>query len=181
LAIVVKIACCFILFAGNVLAEQTEKTYSESQIKVALVYKLLHFIEWPPSQDLKICIYGANDEDASSFKSMPETTEFGGELNIIFIYKNDDSEIKQSCQIFFFSDNTSEDIQKILTNMVNTPSLTIGESDQFIRQGGMINLIRKDSTLRFEISVSALKQAGLDISSQILRIADQIYTNEHGE
>lgn len=174
-------AGCLLLAAGNAAAAQAKQTYTESQIKVALVYKLLHFIEWPPSQDLTLCVYGANNEDASSFRSMPKTTEFGGALRVSFMHKNDGLRKKQACQMFFFSHNTKEDIQKILAEMINTPSLTIGESHQFIKQGGMINLVRKDLTLSFEINLKALKQAGLGISSQVLRIADQIYTNGSDE
>lgn len=174
-------AGCLLLAAGNVVAAQAKQTYTESQIKVALVYKLLHFIEWPPSQDLTLCVYGANDEEASSFRSMPRTTEFGGVLNVNFLHKSDDFRIKDVCQLSFFSHNTNVDIKKILAEMEDTPILTIGESHQFIEQGGMINLIRKDLTLSFEINLGALKQAGLGISSQVLRIADQIHTNGSDE
>jgi uncharacterized protein DUF4154 len=176
-----KVVFFFSLFIGYAIAEQQTKTYSESQIKVALVYKLLHFIEWPPSQDLTLCVFGANDEDTSSFRSMPQTTEFGNSLNVTFLQKNGDSLTGHKCQLVFFSGNTNADIRKILTDLTDTHSLTIGEAHQFIKQGGMINFVRKDATLTFEINIKALKQAGLNISSQVLRIADRIYTEEEDD
>ena len=47
----------------------------------------------------------------------------------------------------------------------------MGQSDQFIRLGGMINLALKNSTIELEIDPEASSAAGLKISSRLLVIA----------
>jgi hypothetical protein len=170
-----------VMFSKDIVAEQKTTSYSESQIKVAIIYKLLHFIEWPPHTKLTLCVYEPNAVDVSSFGFMPMQTESGNLLDVEFFHKNGSPVIKDYCTMIFISNEAHTSIKKILFDDKNSASLTIGETDQFIRQGGMINLVKKDSTLKFEINLSALKHAGIGISSQLLRIADQVYTEQNSE
>jgi hypothetical protein len=49
--------------------------------------------------------------------------------------------------------------------------LTVGESPDFLRQGGIINFVLEDGKVRFEINQDAATQADLRISSRLLRLA----------
>jgi hypothetical protein len=51
------------------------------------------------------------------------------------------------------------------------PTLTVGESDDFITMGGMVNFVRDGANVRFEIDAMAADRAGLRISSRLLRLA----------
>lgn len=166
------------LAATNASAEQQTKTYSESQIKVALVYKLMHFVTLPESNPLTLCVYKPSDEDTPTFQLMPPKTQMGSELKVKLIKKSAELLAPNNCQIVFFSAAAKEGVSHRLSKMAQDGFLTIGETEQFIKQGGMINLVRKGSTVKFEVNLSALKQAGLNISSQVLRIADQVYTED---
>jgi preprotein translocase subunit Sec61beta len=49
--------------------------------------------------------------------------------------------------------------------------LTVGESEAFARQGGMIRFFEEDNRLRFEINPTAAEKVGLRISSKLLKLA----------
>jgi uncharacterized protein DUF4154 len=166
-----------IMFTTHAAADQRTKTYSESTIKAALVYNLLHFIDWQ-QKDLVICVYQPKEEDVSSFNSLPSQTKLGKTLEVKFLYTNGNALIHNNCHVIFITSEADDDSRKILTKAKNTHRLTIGESNQFIKQGGMINFVHKDLTIKFEINVSALNQANLKISSQVLRIANRVYTDD---
>jgi hypothetical protein len=51
------------------------------------------------------------------------------------------------------------------------PVLTVGESPDFIAQGGIINFVRGAGMMRFEIDQEAARRARLQISSRLLRLA----------
>jgi len=51
------------------------------------------------------------------------------------------------------------------------PVLTVGESPDFIAQGGIINFVRDAGMMRFEIDQEAARRARLQISSRLLRLA----------
>ena len=168
------------LFSANAPAGQPSKAYSESSIKAALVYNILHFIEWQTNA-LTICVYDPDEEDVSSFKSLPSQTKSGNTLDVKFLHANGKSLIRNNCHVIFITSEAEDDTYEILAESKNTPRLTIGESARFIQQGGMINFVRKDLTIKFEVNIHALKQADLEISSQVLRIADRVYTEEDDE
>jgi len=164
-------------YTTAVIAEEQTKSYSESDIKAALVYNILHFIDWQ-QKDLVICVYQPKEEDVSSFNALPAQTKSGKTLEVKFLHHNGNELIQNNCHVIFITREADNDTHKILTETKNTHHLTIGESNQFIKQGGMINFVRKNLTIKFEINVSALNQANLKISSQVLRIADRVYTDD---
>lgn len=161
--------------ATDAFAEQQTKTYSEAQIKVALAYKLMHFVKLPESNPLSLCVYKPREEDISAFKLLPPQTQMGSALTVKFVHKSVQLLNPSNCQVVFYGAGANVGESRHLFKAAKDGLLTIGETAQFIKQGGMINLVRKGATVKFEVNLSALKQAGLNISSQVLRIADQIY------
>jgi hypothetical protein len=57
--------------------------------------------------------------------------------------------------------------------------LTIGEIDQFLEQGGVINFVKKEGRIRLEISLDAARLANLQISSKLLNVADAVRGKLH--
>jgi hypothetical protein len=56
-------------------------------------------------------------------------------------------------------------------NDANILTVSEGETDDFIKAGGMINLVIVDNKIRFQINDNAAKKAGLTISSKLLSLA----------
>jgi hypothetical protein len=52
-----------------------------------------------------------------------------------------------------------------------SPTLTVGESARFTAQGGIINFVLQEGTVRFQINPGEAERAGLRISSHLLRLA----------
>jgi hypothetical protein len=52
--------------------------------------------------------------------------------------------------------------------------LTVGESDEFARRGGMINFVLEQDKVRFEINVSRVEQGGLKLSAQLQKLASAV-------
>jgi len=50
----------------------------------------------------------------------------------------------------------------------------VGESGEFLAEGGMFNLFFEDKQLRFEVSPATAENAKLTISSKLLRLAKKI-------
>lgn len=170
-----------ILLFSSVTAQAQEKDFSESKIKTALIYNLLHFINWP-SEELLICIYDPGEDYVSSFNALPSSTKSGNTLSLKFLNVSSAPSIQDDCQIIFISgDIDNESLRDILSNAKNNRSVTIGETKQFIKHGGLINFVRRDVNIKFEINASAFERANLKISSQVLRIADRVYTDSSYE
>jgi hypothetical protein len=98
----------------------------------------------------------AFDGHPITFKAIPET------------------EGAPDCHILFIPDSASRRLPALLETLKRANILTVGESDDFLELGGIINLVRKDRKIRLQVSLDAAKPAGLKISSKLLSVADVV-------
>ncbi len=167
----------FILLALFFATAFARAAVSETELKAAFLYNFAKFVDWPAqafsaeTTPIQIGIYG--DED------------FGGKLRSLLSDKKAHGrsfEVKRlstpqeakTCQIIFISNSESKRLAQILEAVKKSPVLTIGESEQFMDAGGMINFIFEDAQLRFEVNPDAAERAKLVISSKLLRLAKRI-------
>ncbi|MBI2383487.1 MAG: YfiR family protein [Gammaproteobacteria bacterium] len=61
-----------------------------------------------------------------------------------------------------------------LAAIAGRPVLTVGESAEFSRHGGMVTLVQEYDRLRFELNVYSAERAGLTISAQVQRLAKSV-------
>ena len=80
------------------------------------------------------------------------------------------------CQVLFVNSPDSAFMQAIHEKLKDKCVLTIGESEQFPWNGGIIRFYDDDNKVRFEINQKAAEQAQLKISSKLLRLA-KIFTS----
>ena len=78
------------------------------------------------------------------------------------------------CQVIFVGASDKKRVKEILDSLKKLPVLTVGESDAFAEQGGMITLVKKDGKVRFDVDLAAMREAGLQISSKVLGLADKV-------
>ena len=76
----------------------------------------------------------------------------------------------RGCQIAFISASVRE-TRTVLNALNGASTLTVGESPNFARDGGMINFVLENQRVRFEINLGAAKRARLRISSKLLSLA----------
>ena len=58
--------------------------------------------------------------------------------------------------------------------------LTVGESEHFVEQGGMIGFFLEDNKVRFEINLTAAEHAKLKISARLLSLAKTVFGSPKG-
>jgi len=149
------------------------KAAPEYQLKAAFLYNLLQFIEWPQEafkdadSPITICVY---DDRASgnAFDSYRNEKIRGRKL----VFKKF-NELQRSleCHVMFVNTQDRKIMNTIIAKAGSKTILTVGESDDFARMGGIINFFTADNKLRFEINPDAAKKAGLKVSSEILKVA----------
>lgn len=81
-----------------------------------------------------------------------------------------DTQTTNNCDIVFITDNTYTAWQSLKAYNVNNVML-VGETDGFIEQGGQIRFFLSSGKIRFEVAPSKLKEAGITMSSKVLRLA----------
>ena len=82
------------------------------------------------------------------------------------------------CQLLFICSSETDNLAKILNIVKNKNILTVGETKDFLKTGGIINFLLEDNKVRFEINLIAAKEAKLTIRSQLLRLAQKVIDEE---
>lgn len=146
----------------------------EYQLKAAFLYNFTKFVQWPTEASggsiapFTLCVSG--EEPFRIMHQYLTGKRVRGQP--IVVRAVDSSAETSGCHMLFVS-ATSVQWQQALARAGGSV-LTVGESGDFIRSGGMINLVRSNNRLRFEISRSAGERAGLKFSSQLLKLATPV-------
>jgi hypothetical protein len=77
----------------------------------------------------------------------------------------------RTCHILFISRSEKERLPALLSQLKGSPVLSVSEIKGFAEQGGMVNLLLANKTVKMEINQSAAEQAGLQISAKLLKLA----------
>ena len=78
-----------------------------------------------------------------------------------------------------YVDSTGEQpfIRAIFESLAGANVLTVGESEGFAKQGGVIGFVMEKDQVRFEINTGAARQAGLKIDLRLLKLAKRVFNS----
>jgi hypothetical protein len=71
----------------------------------------------------------------------------------------------------FISVSEKARLREILEGVKEKNILTVSDIEGFSRLGGMIELVLDDERVRFEVNLDATTKAGLELSSELLKVA----------
>jgi hypothetical protein len=175
---------------------------TEYEIKAVYLYNFLLFVHWPDEQSssagagssrgsaadvkntggqsdseqvLTIGIVGADpfgdafeQVEGKLIKSKQKTLiikRFGRYRKELDLYQ---------CQLLFISPSEKDNFETILESLNGCAMLTVADNEGFLECGGMINLVKVEKKIRWEINQVPVKKAGLRLSSQLLRNAVRV-------
>jgi len=155
----------------------------EYQLKAAFLFHFAQFVEWPldalknPDDSFLFCVLG---ED--SFHGDLERIVEGKLLadKVVRVQHIKQLQESQGCRVVFIDANESKQISLSTASLRKMPVLTVGESEDFLRQGGIIRFCLEDRKVRFEINQQAAGDAHLKISSRLLQLAKAVMGGSAG-
>jgi hypothetical protein len=155
---------------------------SEYQVKAVFLYNFAKFVEWPEAAlpdtatTLVISILG-EDPFGDAFASIEGKTVKGRELVIKRFAELPDLE---PCHILFISSLEKKRLSAILEHIKTSSILLVSEMEDFTQKGGMVNFVLQKKKVRFEISIETSEEAGLKLSSRLLKLALNIKGGQRG-
>ncbi len=155
-------------------AEDACATTPEFQVKAAYLFNFARYVEWPPdafrapNAPLIIAIVG-DDPFGSTLDDLVRGEEAQGHPLLVQRYRR--VEDVQDCHILFVSRLGRTERETLLSGLKNRSILTVSDTDDFARQGGMIRFVMADGRVRMQINWEAAKRANLTMSSKLLRSA----------
>jgi hypothetical protein len=168
---------CLILLGSGEWRPVRAQTDDEYRIKAAFLFHFAQFIEWPSGvlnakdSTLNLCI----SDDEPRLKEVQGTIEgkrIG--MRVLHVRPINPSEELQGCNMIFFGSDQAPRQAAILRRLRGQPVLTVGESADFLSDGGMIRFHIEESKIRFDINLGASDSAHLKISFQLLLLASVV-------
>ena len=160
----------------NVQHDEAPDPSLEYRVKAAYLLNFTRYVEWPAaaasSDRLSICVIGSDPFGKILDATVAGRTVQGRSLQVRRVQTTSDAD---GCEVVFVSRDTWRRDPGSLKTLGNAGSLTVGESEEFARSGGVIGFIILDETVRFVINDDARDRAGLRISSRMLSLAAAIY------
>jgi hypothetical protein len=179
---ILMVAACASLLIGQDVWPQGNPS-SEYAIKAAFLFHFAQFAEWPATAfkdattPLTFCTLGENEfhgalDDSISGKRIGNRT--------LRVQRLKEPQGAAECQVIFVGGNDKKRIPALLASLKDAPVLTVGDTENFVQNGGMIGLFLEDSKVRFEINLDSVERAKLRISATLLALARTVIGGSRG-
>ena len=173
------IALCIGLLPSLFRAQFAEaQAVSEYQVKAAYLYSFTKFVEWPAgsfsnsSDPIRLCIL--NDKPFQTrLNQIAGNRQISGHPVLVTSVR--DGKESRGCHELFIGSSQSQDTMQIIDSLRGTSVLTVGESDDFVELGGIINFVVLGDHVQFQVNQKAATQARLHMSSQLLSVAKRVF------
>src|ERR1043166_5585847 len=144
-----------------------------SELKAAFLYNFAKFTDWPPDsmrtgQAIALCVAG-DSAVATALERIVKGRPIDGHEVVIAAVRLQRN--VTACHLLYASGLDAGDAKMLFDAITNLPVLTVGDSDMFVKRGGVVQLILEDDRMRFVVNVRAARRAHLTLSSQLLNRA----------
>lgn len=172
-----SLAIVIALLLVSQCAPSSAQRTSDAQVEAAYIYNFAKFIEWPAQKfssanaPIRFCLL--NDFAFQPFldRTVKGKSISGHPLEVVQV--RDASEGAQ-CHVLFINSAQERQVRRAFELLRNSSVLTVGETDAFVEEGGMINFFLQDDQVQFRINHKAAKEAGLYLSSRLLSVAKSV-------
>jgi len=164
-----------VLLLGAVIeACAADPIAGEYQVKGAFLLNFAKFVEWPPqtfktpTDPIVICVLGENPFGPGLEKAAQSTVVANRPVSVRRLA---DGQQAGQCQIAFVAATERKLSKALLLAAQSASVLTVGESDGFTTNGGVIGFKLDGEKVRIEVNTAAADRAKLHISAKLLSLA----------
>lgn len=178
-----RVAAFMLAVLGLLSTAQAQRTPpTEYEVKAAYLYNFGKFVEWPSGEaatkdeSFEICVLGDDPFGAALDSAVTGATINGKNVAVKRITKAQEID---GCRILFISSSESERLPGILGSLDKANVLTVSDMPQFSQRGGMIQFVLDGKRVRFEVNLTNAQGAGLNLSSELLKVALRVTRDSH--
>ena len=177
----------------------------EYGVKAAFIYNIMKFVEWPHVKKAQadtekesptpmiIGIIGDNPfgdvfepilgktiqkrkivlQEIEGYSSFGD--QFRKNEKTWRTYCQQYQELIASCDVLFVCQSEKEYLDGLVALTQNHMILTISDIPKFAKDKGVVGFVKDDNKVRFEINLSIAKQEKIEIRTQLLKLAMEVY------
>ncbi|MDB5895461.1 MAG: YfiR family protein [Rhodoferax sp.] len=151
--------------AGPALA-----SLDEAEVKAAIVYNLLQFVEWPemqpPGRIFVLCLRAGSDL-VVPLQKLGGQPVHGFPLEVRSLAGGD----TRGCHVAYVDGSDAERLALLRRLRGEIPAFVIADRAAIAEESTAIQLRWVDNKIGFEVNMGSVKRSGAQVSSRILRLA----------
>ncbi|MBS1816110.1 MAG: YfiR family protein [Acidobacteria bacterium] len=166
-------AAILLLNAGQ-WAHAASETNNEYAVKAAFLFHFAQLTTWPaqmfphPDSPVVFCTIGRDPFDGSLDNAVAGKKIQGHPVKVLHLKQMAGL---QGCHLLFTGEQEMSRMSALNTALRGLPVLTVGESESFLKQGGMIDFRSEKDRLRFDVNLGPAQSSSLGFSSTLLSLA----------
>ena len=174
----------FAIVLGATCTLGLQAQIDEYQVKAFFLYNFARYVQWPAqsfkaaNDPIVICILGQNPFGSALDQAV---TGKAVEGRPFVVRQISDIQPGGNCHILFVNSSERKRFRSVAGRLKGSGVLTVGETQGFTADGGVINFKLEDGKVRFEIDVDAAGRERLHISSKLLSLAQIAKRSEDGK
>jgi len=173
----IAVLASMVLFTKPQALSAQVKVTPEYEVKARFLYHFAQFVEWPENvfkdgnSPLVYCTVGQD-----LFQGALEASFKGKTIGTHSLQVRRFNEVSeaQGCHVMFLGKPTARSIPEELASLKGSPVLTVGETNQFVDEHGMIGFSVEENKIRFEVNLDSAEKAHLKISAKLLALAKRV-------
>lgn len=148
-------------------------------VEAAFLRNFAHYVDWPPhvftddQTPWTICILGDDPFGDILEATFNNRTEKGRAFKV---FRADSLNELPACHIIFITYKSAARRRWALGQMKNKPVLTVGDSPEFLQEGGVIQF-NVDGRVHMNINLDQARAVSLTIQTKMLEVSSGILEN----
>lgn len=152
----------------------------EYKVKAGYLFNFAKVVEWPaaalPTAEAPIVVGVIDNGDVLSvMRGLMAGKSIQG--HPIRVESVSPDSLARGHHILFVPKGSGVTPEQVRAALGDSPTLVVGESEGFAERGGMINFVKVENNVKFEVNTAAAQRAALKLGSQLLKLAILVRDN----
>lgn len=149
---------------------------SPARVEAAFLRNFAHYVSWPTSAfaderaPWRVCIVGDDPFGDVLDETLRNREEQGRAFLVI---RGESPAGVRSCHLVYIASRSAEFRRKVLAETVNRPVLTVGDTESFLDEGGIIRFQVSDR-VSFAVDLDHAGAASLKVPAKMLEVAQEV-------
>jgi hypothetical protein len=147
---------------------------TEQEVKAAMIINILRFVEWPeaafsaPHAPIVVAIMGKDQVSESLDPMLRGKNVDGHPLEVRRLKATEDARV---CQVLYIASSERRHTPSILEALGKSSTLTVSDFEDFVDEGGHIDLQLMDQRVHVIVNLRNVQDAHLKLSARLLSLA----------
>src|SRR5688500_17125418 len=168
----VRLVATAAIIALGVCRGAHAQTIEEGQAKAMFLFNFARFVHWPEGMSTIVIGVVGDDSLAETTEGMLRGRAIDGRTVVVRRLRHADDPAGAHV-LYVASSRQREDAEMLQRTRAGV--LTVGDTVQFLRDGGMIRIFVESRRVRFQVNAPALSASGVTVHSQLLSLTAQSF------